>query len=58
MIWSSLMRADQFEKKERQLRAALEVTTRRVGEHFANPAGAPERGGLPAEPAEQRGTQK
>ena len=32
------MRADQFEKKERQLRAALEETTRRVGRHFANPA--------------------
>ena len=32
------MRADQFEKKERQLRAALEETTRRLGRHFANPA--------------------
>ena len=32
------MRADQFEKKERQLRAALEETTRRVGQHFANPS--------------------
>ena len=32
------MRADQFERKERQLRAALEVTTRRLGKHFANPA--------------------
>ena len=38
MIWSSPMRADQFEKKERQLRAALEETTGRVGEHFANSA--------------------
>jgi SRSO17 transposase len=32
------MRADQFEKKERQLRAALEETTARLGKHFANPA--------------------
>ena len=32
------MRADQFEKKERQLRAALEETTQRLGRHFANPA--------------------
>ena len=32
------MRADQFEKKERQLRAALEETTCRLGRHFANPA--------------------
>ena len=32
------MRADQFEKKERQLRAALEETTGRLGGHFANPA--------------------
>ena len=32
------MRADQFEKKERQLRAALKETTTRVGRHFANPA--------------------
>ena len=32
------MRADQFEKKERQLRAALEQTTQRLGKHFANPA--------------------
>ncbi len=32
------MRADQFEKKERQLRAALEETTQRLGQHFANPA--------------------
>ena len=32
------MRADQFEKKERQLRAALEETTTRLGGHFANPA--------------------
>ena len=32
------MRADQFEKKARQLRAALEETTARVGRHFANPA--------------------
>jgi SRSO17 transposase len=32
------MRADQFEKKEKQLRAALEETTRRLGRHFANPA--------------------
>ena len=38
MIWSSLMRADQFEKKERQLRAALAETTQRLGGHFANPA--------------------
>ena len=30
------MRADQFKKKERQLRAALEQTTQRVGKHFAN----------------------
>ena len=30
------MRADQFEKKERQLRAALKETTTRVGRHFAN----------------------
>lgn len=32
------MRADQFEKKDRQLRAALEETTRRLGRHFANAA--------------------
>ena len=32
------MRADQFEKKERQLRAALQETTARLGKHFANPA--------------------
>lgn len=32
------MRADQFVKKERQLRAALQETTARVGRHFANPA--------------------
>ena len=32
------MRADQFKKKERQLRAALEETSRRLGQHFANPA--------------------
>ena len=32
------MRADQFEKKERQLRAALQETTTRAGRHFANPA--------------------
>ena len=32
------MRVDQFEKKERQLRAALEETTRRLDKHFANPA--------------------
>ena len=32
------MRADQFEKKERQLRAALEETTTCLGGHFANPA--------------------
>ncbi len=32
------MRVDQFEKKERQLRAALEETTKRLGEHFANAA--------------------
>ena len=32
------MRADQFEKKERQLLAALKETTTRVGRHFANPA--------------------
>ena len=32
------MRADQFEKKERQLRAALAETTQRLGGHFANPA--------------------
>ena len=32
------MRADQFEKKGRQLRAALEETTKRLGPHFANPA--------------------
>ena len=32
------MRADQFERKERPLRAALEETTRRLGGHFANPA--------------------
>ena len=30
------MRADQFEKKARQLRAALEGTTARLGQHFAN----------------------
>jgi hypothetical protein len=30
---------DQFEKKEeRQLRAALEETSKRLGRHFANPA--------------------
>lgn len=32
------MRVDQFEKKERQLRAALEATATRLGKHFANPA--------------------
>ena len=32
------MRADQFEKKERQLRKTLEETTARLGKHFANPA--------------------
>jgi SRSO17 transposase len=32
------MRADQFEKKERQLRAALEGTVKRLGRHFANAA--------------------
>jgi SRSO17 transposase len=32
------MRADQFEKKARQLRAALEETTARMGRHFANPS--------------------
>ena len=32
------MRADQFEKKERQLRASLEETSARLGRHFANPA--------------------
>ena len=32
------MRADQFEKKERQLRKALEETTKRLGGHFANAA--------------------
>jgi hypothetical protein len=32
------VRADQFEKKEKQLRAALEETTKRLGRHFANPA--------------------
>ncbi len=32
------MRVDQFEKKERQLRAALEETTKRLGPHFANAA--------------------
>ena len=32
------MRVDQFEKKERQLRAALEEATQRLGRHFANPA--------------------
>ncbi len=32
------MIADQFGRKERQLRAALEETTRRLGKHFANPA--------------------
>ena len=32
------MRADQFEKKERQLLAALKETITRVGRHFANPA--------------------
>lgn len=32
------MRADQFEKKERQLRAALAETTQRLGGYFANPA--------------------
>lgn len=32
------MRADQFEKKQRQLRAALAETTQRLGRHFANPA--------------------
>ena len=32
------MRADQFEKKERQLRTALEETSARLGRHFANPA--------------------
>lgn len=32
------MRVDQFEKKERQLRAALKETTARLGRHFANPS--------------------
>jgi hypothetical protein len=32
------VRADQFEKKEKPLRAALEQTTRRLERHFANPA--------------------
>ena len=32
------MRADQCEKKERQLHAALVATTQRLGGHFANPA--------------------
>ena len=32
------MRADQFEKKERQLRAALAETSARLGQHFANPS--------------------
>ncbi len=32
------MRSDQFEKKGRQLRAALEETSARLGKHFANPA--------------------
>ena len=32
------MRADQFEKKARQLRAALQETTARLGQHFANPS--------------------
>ena len=32
------MRADQFEEKARQLRAALEETVQRLGKHFANPA--------------------
>ncbi len=32
------MRADQFEKKARQLRAALEEASGRLGKHFANPA--------------------
>ena len=29
------MRVDQFEKKERQLSAALQETTARLGRHFA-----------------------
>ncbi len=32
------MRAEQFEKKERQLRAALQETAARLGRHFANPS--------------------
>jgi SRSO17 transposase len=32
------VRADQFEKKEKQLRAALGETSKRLGRHFANPA--------------------
>ena len=32
------MRVNQFEKKERQLRKALEQTTQRLGRHFANAA--------------------
>ena len=32
------MRADQFEKKARQLRSALEEASARLGKHFANPA--------------------
>jgi SRSO17 transposase len=34
------MRADQFEKKERQLRAAMAETTGRLAGHFANAAAA------------------
>ena len=32
------MKADQFAKKERQLRATLAETAQRLGGHFANPA--------------------
>ena len=32
------MRADQFEKKARQLQVALKETTARLGKHFAHPA--------------------
>jgi SRSO17 transposase len=32
------VRTDQFEKKEKQLRAALAETIKRLGRHFANPA--------------------
>ena len=52
------MRADQFEKKERQLRAALAETTARLGRTLCQPGGAGRRRRLPAELAQQRGTQK